>query len=276
MDLAVGEYIAIYHDHDVYLPTIVERSVEMLDHYSTASFVHTALLMIDERNNPVEVGIRAFPELMPGSQMRLLLAGSWHSPVTAATAMVRRGAYARVGQYDYARYGLGCDLDMWFRLARVGDVAYVNEPQALIRIRQKEDQTAAFRWPEIEGRLRMRHDHQKLMLGTDCRGCCSRVRCFLQRDAFLLVVMIRAILLESPNVIDEGEDIIRSEASAWVQLVSRIVRESVILQGLLRDLILPLHYRRISRQIEARRREVNDYVKSNTCLCSFLRMSGSR
>jgi glycosyltransferase involved in cell wall biosynthesis len=271
MELAMGEYIAIYHDHDLYLPTIVERSVEMLDRYSTASFVHTALLMIDEHNVPVRVVIHAFPELMLGSQMRYLLASSWHSPVTAAIAMVRQEAYARVGRYDYTRYGLGCDLNMWFRLAGVGDVAYVNEPQAFIRARQKGDMTALFRWSELVGRLRMRRDHQELMLSAGCQGFYSRARYILERDMLLLRFMTRAILLESPTVVDEGIEIIQAEASLWVRLVSAAVRKSMILQGLLRRSVLQLHYRKVSRWLENREQEAADYVKANTHLQFILR-----
>jgi glycosyltransferase involved in cell wall biosynthesis len=270
IDLAAGEYVAIYHDHDLYLPTIVERSVEMLDHYPTASFVHTALLMIDEHSVPVGTSICTFPELVPGSRMRQFFANSWHSPVTAATAMVRRKAYACVGRYDYARYGLGCDLDMWFRLAGIGAVAYVDKPQALIRVRQKEDRTAAFHWSEIVGRLRMRHDHRELVLGAEHRRFYSKARDILQRDVFLLKLVVRAALLESPAVINEGAEIVQAEASLWVRLVSRIVWKSTLSQDLLRHLILPLHYRKISRWLKNREQEAADYVRANPYLREYL------
>ncbi|MCU0240924.1 MAG: glycosyltransferase, partial [Vicinamibacteria bacterium] len=77
---ARGEYVAIYHDHDAYLPTIVERSAALLDRHSRLSFVHTALLLIDSRYQVVGSDIRALPEIMAGSDMRGYMARCWYSP----------------------------------------------------------------------------------------------------------------------------------------------------------------------------------------------------
>ncbi len=272
--LASGEYVAIYHDHDIYLPMIVERSVALLERHPTASFVHTALLRIDDGNVPAMVDIRPFPELMPGKEMMRLLPNGWASPVMAPTAMVRREAYECVGLYDFEGYRLGCDMDMWFRLSRIGDVAYVGEPQVLIRTRKKGQWTARFRWADVKGSLQMRRDHIEQAFGVDearrLEYCFSKAKYIVQRDIRLAVFMIRAILLEPPEVVDEGEAVTCAEASRWVRLTARLVKGNTVLKTLLRSLILPIYYRRMSRWIETHRQEAITYVRANRYLLDYL------
>lgn len=264
IQLASTEYIAIYHDHDVYLPTIVERSVALLDRFPSASFVHTALLMINDQDTPVGIDIRSFPELMRGVEMARLLAGKWASPIMAATAMVRQQAYRRVGPYRHQQYGLGCDLDMWFRLSQVGDVAYVSEPQALIRVRRKGEETARFRWSDLVGSLHMRRDHVLETLDGDyARYLTGMIRYAMQRDIKLATFIIRAILLEPQELVAEGEAAIRREGSAWIALLAEIIKRSPALQTYLRRFIMPIHYRKVNKSLEFQRIEAAEYVKKN-------------
>src|SRR5262249_36505998 len=44
---AAGDYICIYHDHDVYLPAILEKSRSLLDQHPRMAFVHTAILFVN-------------------------------------------------------------------------------------------------------------------------------------------------------------------------------------------------------------------------------------
>src|SRR6185369_11185459 len=117
---ATGDYICIYHDHDLYLPSILEESRRILDERPDVVFVHTAVLLVDGMDAVVDADIRELPRVMPGAELRRMLGGGWHSPVMAATAMVRREAYRAVGPYRPELYGLGCDKHMWFRLAELG------------------------------------------------------------------------------------------------------------------------------------------------------------
>lgn len=264
IQLASGEYVAIHHDHDIYSPTTVERSVALLDRYPTASFVHTALLLVDEQEEICGVDIRPFRELTPGVQMARSVARRWASPVMAATAMVRREAYAKAGHYQYERYGLCADMDMWFRLCSMGDVVYVNEPQASVRTRTKRDYAAQFRWRDVVGSLRMRREHIGQAFKGDPLGhYASRARYALERDTRLAMFMVRAILLESPEVIEEGEAVIRTSGSLWVELLMRIIRRSGGLQSVLRRFALPVHYKRISRRSETMKAEVTKHLAGN-------------
>jgi len=273
VELASGKYIAIYHDHDLYLPTILERSVALLEKYSMASFVHTALLLIDAANNPVGVDIRPFPELMPGRKMKRLLATSWASPIMAATAMVRREAYEQVGPYHYQRYGLGCDMDMWFRLCQIGDVAYIRDPQVFIRARTKGEKTAQFHWSEVTRNLHMHRDHlaQEFEMNR-LDYYLNRAQYVFQRDKRLLMYGIRAVLLESPEVNHEGDAVIQSEASLYVKLLLKMAKRSTFLRSLLRYLALPSHRCKVSRLLNSHSQEARDYLESNDYLSNYLSM----
>lgn len=271
ISIANGKYIAIYHDHDVYFPTIVEKSVSLLDKYPTASFVHSAFLQIDDANNVVAVDIRPFDELIPGHSMKRILANGWSSPIMAGTAMVRRDAYERVGLYDDSKYGIGCDLDMWFRLCSIGDVAYINQPQAMIRVRSKGNQLTRFKWKNLIGGLRMHKDHlcQEYRKSTFERAYELAKHAF-QADMQLLTFGIRAILLESPDVVDEGKAILAREASRLTYLLYLFMHKSTFLQRFSKKVLLPFHYSRVRKYEFSRRYVAMKYLERHPELLEFL------
>lgn len=275
--LASGDYVAIYHDHDFYLSTIVERCVALLDRYPKVSVVHTALLQVDAEKRPLDVDIRPLPEVMAGTVMARLLANSRASPIMAATAMVRREAYHQAGLYNPERYGLGCDLDMWFRLSQIGDIAYINEPQVVIRARSKGDDTTVFHWSTIIGALAMQRDHARQVYKDDrLQFNLCRLRFIYQKNQILLTSMIRATLMEPLPVINEGETLMRQEAIPGSLWLTRLIRENPILQQLLRRIILPIHYKRISQHLKMRSLRAKNYLETHQSLQKFLASVGNQ
>ena len=95
--LCRGQYIAIYHDHDIYLPTIVEKSCALLDRFPKMTFVHTAIILLDQGHRPISLIVREFDEVTQGKVFQRVQIDN--SCVTAATAMVRRSAYDTAGVY---------------------------------------------------------------------------------------------------------------------------------------------------------------------------------
>lgn len=271
ISLARGEYVAIYHDHDIYLPNIIERSVELLERYPSASFVHTGLLLIDDGNHPVGVDVRPFPELLAGSDARKLMSDRWHSPVMAATAMVRRSAYECVGPYRFDEFGLGCDLHMWFELCAIGDIAYVRDPQALIRVRQKGQATATFRWEQVKKSIRMHRDHLDSQYSTLSVSRLRRqLRFVLERDVKLASYGLRAVLLEPEDTVREGQQVLKEEASIGVQLLVELTRCSKIAQQLLARVMLQRHYQNVAQDYESQLRSTADYLRHHPSLAEFV------
>lgn len=271
ISLARGEYVAIYHDHDIYLPNILERSVELLERYPSASFVHTGLLLIDDGNHPVGVDVRRFPELLAGNDARKLISDGWHSPIMAATAMVRRSAYERVGPYRFDEYGLGCDLHMWFELCAIGDVAYVADPQALIRVRQKGQATAAFRWSEVKKSIRMHKEHLAVVYSIPSIARLRRqLRFMVEKDVKLATYGLRAVLLEPENTVREGQQVLEEEASIGVRLLVEGAKRSKTGQQLLSNTMLQRHYQNVAQDYENQLRSTTDYLRRHPSLAEFL------
>lgn len=131
LDLARGQYICILHDDDLYEPRFLEREVAMLDRYPSAAFVHCATYEIDGEGRRRRV-VRAYPEdrlIVGKEEFRRYLGG--HN-VCCSTVMVHGDLYRKMGGFDTEL--LCADWLMWLRLCLEGDVAYVAEPQASLRV----------------------------------------------------------------------------------------------------------------------------------------------
>ena len=260
---ARGDLVAIYHDHDVYLPTVVERSVGLFDAHPGLAMVHTAVVMVDERLEPLQPDVRDLPEAMPGAEFRNRLADMMHSPVMAATTTVRREAYAAVGPYDDSRYGLGCDKDMWFRLASVGGVGYVREPQAFIRARTRADGTAKFRWGSAAGGWRMRLD-ELAALRLDDGKARREIASEYER------LMARTALLGTDEEAREGEAL-ATEFGLRIPAAYRAIRRVPGVRGLAERTLLARHYRGTAGAEARARAEGAEFMASHPELARLLR-----
>lgn len=159
-----GEFVAVYHADDVYLPEIVEREVAFFDANPEAGAVFASARLIDSDgrefgrlNPPPEIGrcdLLAYPIVL-NAVLR-------HSSVFLPTpsALVRRRVYQEVGPYA-ENYGIRGDVDMWLRIASRHPVGLIrehlfryrvgthNESRRFARARSELDPTFAV----IDGRL---------------------------------------------------------------------------------------------------------------------------
>lgn len=129
-----GELIAVCHDHDLYEPDFLQEMVAALDAQPGAHYVHCAIHEITQDGRLVRTHVGDWNTLTPGHEWLRFMLSSLNCPVCALT-LVRRESHARHGLYD-PRWGFISDVELWMRLASVGDVAYVRRP--LIRVRQRE------------------------------------------------------------------------------------------------------------------------------------------
>lgn len=128
-----GRYIAICHDHDLYEADFLERMVGLLRRHPTALFAHCAIRVVDADGAPSDTHIGDWEPLTTGPVWLHRMLESFHCPVCALT-VVRREAHSQYGLYDPV-YGFVADVEMWMRLASVGDVAYVAKPLIVVRDR---------------------------------------------------------------------------------------------------------------------------------------------
>ena len=131
---ARGKYIAICHDHDIYYPDFLQVMVGALEDVHDALFVHCAVDVVSQSGAPAGRHVGAWPPQMSGMDWLRIMLRTVDCPVCALT-VVRRDAHQRFGLYD-PRFGFVADVEMWMRLARSGDVAYIARP--LIALRQRE------------------------------------------------------------------------------------------------------------------------------------------
>lgn len=131
--LAGGEYVGIFDDDDLYVPTTLAATVEALDAHPEAGFVCGVAEEIDNDGRPV--GAR-----------RLLAADAVLDPAAAfahflvlnnvprqPTTLMRARAVAQVGPYDEVVGAFANDMDMWLRLASHYPVVYLNRVLARYR-----------------------------------------------------------------------------------------------------------------------------------------------
>jgi glycosyltransferase involved in cell wall biosynthesis len=132
---ATGEYVANVHDGDLYRPDLIEKWKAALDAQPRAAFVCNQYRAFN-KDGSTRID-RAPLEQNPDPHE---IARQFFSVFTSCvwgTVMVRRAAYLSTGPFD-PKYGFIADVDMWLRLARDHEVAYVAEPLITITPREKE------------------------------------------------------------------------------------------------------------------------------------------
>lgn len=120
-----SEYLALFHDDDLYDPRILDEEIEFLARNPSVGFVGTGYWVIGERGEIVG----ASPEDIPGGVVSgrdfirhvLQRAGSF---VTCSSIMYRMMALAEVG-FDSGLDPRGGDYVTWLRLAERWDVGYI-------------------------------------------------------------------------------------------------------------------------------------------------------
>jgi GT2 family glycosyltransferase len=139
IELAQGEYVAVFHADDVYLPEMVEREVALLERYpeAGAAFAFVSFIDVDGR----EFGRLgpAPPEIPSGVPIPypVVLNGLLRhkdSFLPTPSALVRTEIYRRLGGYRQDEYKNTSDLEMWLRIARRHPVVVLQEP--LMRYRR--------------------------------------------------------------------------------------------------------------------------------------------
>ena len=120
--LARGEFVAIYHADDVYLPEIVERQVAFLTAHPEAGAVFCQDIFVDAEGT--EYGRLNIPDAVRGEKP-LDYAAILNAELTykntflvCPSCMVRKAVYDAVGGYDHETYFNTSDLEMYLRIAR--------------------------------------------------------------------------------------------------------------------------------------------------------------
>lgn len=138
LDLAVGDFVAICHDDDLYAPEFLGRAVSVLQAHPRVAFVHTAVRFVDAGGRLLRT-FRAYPSdtITPGVEAFLRYLGRSHD-VVFSSVVARRACYDAVERFTPEF--LCADFEMWLKLALQGDVAYIAAP--LVSYRTHTDSTS--------------------------------------------------------------------------------------------------------------------------------------
>lgn len=140
IELAEGDYLAIYHADDVYHPRIVEREVAVLEATKVALVMALDWWMSE---GGVIWGRSRLPRDVPAGvplgyeQVLVALARHTNTFLRAPTAMLRLATAREAGTWDPSYPDAG-DVDLWLRLARAGGIAIIDEPLVKYRVSPRQ------------------------------------------------------------------------------------------------------------------------------------------
>jgi len=127
---ARGEFMAIFHADDIYLPHMVSRQVETFKKYPGVGCIFTQGNIIDE--NDEIIGEFKLPPDMRDSEphsFREILSSAleYADFLPCPTAILRRDLYVELAPFRYDQFGSASDFDMWLRAAARAPVLILNE-----------------------------------------------------------------------------------------------------------------------------------------------------
>ena len=131
--LAKYEYVANLHDGDIYHPDLILKWVDALNSFPTVGFVFNAYETISQNGNKI-IYKEPYPNFIKGEILAKRLLSRWDSCVFG-TVMCRKKIYESLNYFDYDFQNFS-DVDMWIRISKNFDVAYVNEP--LMHLMEKD------------------------------------------------------------------------------------------------------------------------------------------
>ena len=125
VSLARGDYVAFLDADDTWLPSKLERQVDLMDHHPEVSLCSCQADLCDLDGAVIRPLYHDVPSFQPDGWKRLL----WHSFVNTSCVVVRR---ADLGTRPFdPTLRVAEDRDLWIRLASNGSVALVQ--QVLVR-----------------------------------------------------------------------------------------------------------------------------------------------
>jgi len=137
IQLATGEYIAVFHADDLYLPDMVERQVRAFQDNPSVGAVFTLANFINDRDEiiggsklPAKLRRKRvfhYPEIF----LSILEKGNF---LTCPSCMVRGKLYKELAPFDVDRFGTSTDLDMWLRILEKGPIAVLDEKLMSYRV----------------------------------------------------------------------------------------------------------------------------------------------
>jgi len=232
IELATGELMAIYHDHDIYDPHIVERCAALFVKHPSVGIVHTAVELRYEDGN--EIVRHPFPEVVSGRQFAEKQTRIWPCFVAHGGMMVRKSLYDRLGHFKES-FGIAADMDMLVRFSLEGDVGYVPEPLYAYTGRRKGDEFFEFKWANIEDLIVARETNVKRVFPSGVERMRELAHFRVDTDRWLLQHLLWAKRRELREVLEQGLVVVDRFATPIGRAVIRAAISDTSAMGIVRQ-----------------------------------------
>ncbi|MXS84789.1 glycosyltransferase [Nitrosomonas sp. HPC101] len=151
-EIAQGEYIAIHHSDDVWLPEKLEKQITFLDTHPDVGAVFTNAQAIDEEGNSFpdknHFYYKIFDQPNRSRYEWLRYFFEKGNALCHPSILIRKQCYDNCGLYRYGLAQIG-DLDMWVRLCLKYEIYVLPEKLVRFRVRNNEANTSGQK-PETE------------------------------------------------------------------------------------------------------------------------------
>ncbi len=141
IELAGGDYIAIFHADDLYMPEMVEKQVKAFLDNPSIGAVFTTATYINEHGE--KIGESKFPDMLKGKKiydfsdifLSLMRNGTF---LMCPSVMVKNEIYKGLTPFNYEKFRTSADLDMWLRILEMHRVAILEERLLNYRISKSQ------------------------------------------------------------------------------------------------------------------------------------------
>jgi glycosyltransferase involved in cell wall biosynthesis len=143
IQLAKGDYTAIYHADDIYDPIMISEQVALLDEHPDIAAVFAGANLIDENGHKIgeHYGLNLFPTAISIFDFITLFRHilQHHNFLMCPSAMVRTSIYRdEIKEWRGALFGSSADLDVWLRIAQTHKIAVINKPLLQYRLSKSQ------------------------------------------------------------------------------------------------------------------------------------------
>ena len=217
IELAQGEYIAVYHNHDRYAAEIVERSVRLLDEHPEIGYVHTGTVSKAPGSRYDRNYVQNWPTVADGRWFTQHLIRRWDSPVHQPTVMARRAMYEKVGPYDDVTYGGCADSATWVQMSMEANVGYIPLPLMRVEPRKPTDRYGPFEWATVVGMARAHELGVRLLYDQGDPTELARQLSAMQwrHERYYLMLLAQWITKGRTDLVQSGLATIRAECRPW-------------------------------------------------------------
>jgi glycosyltransferase involved in cell wall biosynthesis len=235
LELAHGEYVAIYHNHDRYQSTIIEKCVDLLDRFPGVGLVHTGTVTKRMYSDEDHFFVRDWRTVEHGEWFAKKMLNRWDSLIHQPTVMARRNLYDKVGNFDEKTFDSSADTALWMKMCLVSDIGYIPYPLMRITPRISQDYYGQFSWLSVRGMSRIHHLGLNLLYQDESfRKKVMKSQLNFLDDAYYLRYLIQWLAAGETSLVEQGRARIGEECSEMTSFFSETV---VSLQKFIRPIL---------------------------------------